>query len=1241
MPIIQEILKKSIDRSINGVVTAENNDEEILFHELDEYVITGEVKKHLYKFFDKYVETLNKPTTQTGIWVSGFFGSGKSHLLKMIGHMLKNDTVKGTKAVEFFNDKLKEDTFLLENIKKSAGISTDVILFNIDNVGDQNARNNKDTIVIAFLKKFNQYLGFSRDDIKVADFEWGLWKKGKFEEFKKIFKEIAGTEWEDARRNLTFEADFFLETIEKLALEGLSVKSAETWLESSRDKSYSPEAFMDILKEYLDIKGKNHRMVFLVDEVGQYIGDNKALMLNLQTVTEQIGDNFKGRIWIGVTSQQDIGSILKEEFKNHTDFSKIQGRFPTMLNLASADIEEVIKKRLLEKQPQDYLELQAFYEKNRINIQNAINFDKTGRTFKLYKDPEDFAETYPFVSYQFSLLQNVFEKVRTMGHSGKHLSQGERSLLSAFQEATKIVKNKELGYLVPFHYFFNSIDQFLEDNARRPIMEAESKRGCSTEDVELLKLLFLLKGQQQVKTNLQNLVSFMVDNVDANVKEIEERVKKSLLKLEKEVLIQKDGDQYMFLTNEEQNIDTEINKEVIDPAEILRKLDTIIFTDLLGKDSIVVPETKAKYNFARYIDDYAPSNKQLDLSITLLTPDSEDYNNLTLFSAGIERNLVIAFPQDIKEVMSEIRQWLRVNAYSGRKNRETTSSQTQAILSVRQTQNIARQKRIKDMCERVITNGDIYIGGHQVTDINTNDFTKFITEALVRSAKFIFSKYSLLKRSYDESKIKELLFTELEGSLVGTESRLDSIENRNAVSDILGKIKRDEASGRQVTLKHIIDAYTPRPYGWTDFSILGLVAELVFYRAIVLIEKGMEITDKKDLVSALTKVQPKHLESITIRVKEEIDPELLEKVNNLVKKLFGQYVNTIEKDPKKDLSGEIRKQYDKAKKIKDEIIRNDYPGKKEISEWLEILDEYINTNKSTVNYLNEFLKAQEDFDEILSRTEKVFTFYDKQKAKFDEARKTLSYVKNNKDFIGTLVSSEAYNSLNAIAESSEPYGEIRKIDEFINEIKHKESEEIEIEKQLVKESAQKKRESLVNAFASNEALVSLVQDKFDKFIESLDTIKDITIFHKSKALSNLEQELRSKFKESIIVKVVDIQNELISKLKDKDDSENISKEISHKFHEIVGQIEGEEKLENIPLYTQTAESEQKQFISAIEGKAPKKQRVSISKPSVKPKINIETEEEVIAYIGELEKEMKDLKEKMLNAIKESKIVDVK
>ena len=219
--------------------------------------------------------------------------------------------------------------------------------------------------------------------------------------------------------------------------------------------------------------------------------------------------------------------------------------------------------------------------------------------------------------------------------------------------------------------------------------------------------------------------------------------------------------------------------------------------------------------------------------------------------------------------------------------------------------------------------------------------------------------------------------------------------------------------------------------------------------------------------------------------------------------------------------------------------------------------------------------------------------------------------------------------------------EIRKIDEHINGIKQKEAEEIETEKQLVKESATEKKESLIKTFSANADLVALTEKKFTEFINDLVSVEDTTIFYKTKTLRNLGLELINKFKDTITVKVVDIQNELLSKVKDKADSEIISKEISHRFHEIVGQIEGEEKLDNINLYIQTALSEQKQFVSAIEGKAPKKQRVSITKPNVKPKINIETEEEVIAYIGEMEKEMNDLKEKMLNAIKESKIVDVK
>ena len=164
-------------------------------------------------------------------------------------------------------------------------------------------------------------------------------------------------------------------------------------------------------------------------------------------------------------------------------------------------------------------------------IENLIHFEKT-MTLPLYDDNKDFSETYPFVAYQFNLLQKVFEKVRNMGHSGQHMSRGERSLLSSFQEAGIKVKDKNIGILVPFNYFYESIEQFLEDNVRRPFIHARNEKGIDDFGLEVLKLLFLLKGINGIEPTLNNLTSFMVNSMDCDRIELEKKIKKALEKLE-------------------------------------------------------------------------------------------------------------------------------------------------------------------------------------------------------------------------------------------------------------------------------------------------------------------------------------------------------------------------------------------------------------------------------------------------------------------------------------------------------------------------------------------------------------------------------------------------------------------------------------------------------------------------------------------------------------------------------------
>ena len=197
--------------------------------------------------------------------------------------------------------------------------------------------------------------------------------------------------------------------------------------------------------------------MFLVDEVGQFIGKNTQMMLKLQTITEDLGTFCGGRAWVIVTSQADIDAAIGQlDKRDGDDFSKIQGRFYTRLQLSSSNTSEVIQKRLLEKTESAAEALaNVFAEKGDI-LRNQLTFDKTTTaSLNSYTDAPSFVDNYPFVPYHYPLVQKVFESIRTKGATGKHLAMGERSLLDAFQSAAKQVKDQGIGVLIPFYCFYS------------------------------------------------------------------------------------------------------------------------------------------------------------------------------------------------------------------------------------------------------------------------------------------------------------------------------------------------------------------------------------------------------------------------------------------------------------------------------------------------------------------------------------------------------------------------------------------------------------------------------------------------------------------------------------------------------------------------------------------------------------------------------------------------------------------
>ncbi|MBO6066475.1 MAG: BREX system P-loop protein BrxC, partial [Lachnospiraceae bacterium] len=459
---IQRMFHDDINRKINGVVKVDQDANDVLVQELNEYVITKELKKHFITFFNNYLEAFDEETADIGVWISGFFGSGKSHFLKILSYLLENREVDGIKTVERFRSKFEKDpgTFML--IDQATRNETDTILFNIDIEGSINK--DKTAVLRVFAKMFYNHLGFYGENLKVAMLEKYIEQSGKTEEFRRVFEQKKGKSWVDQRKAFAFNGKVIVPTLMEVL--GMSEEDAKNWFNDKSAVDFSIAQLVDDIKAYVATKPKNFRLVFMIDEVGQYVGTDTDMLLNLQSLTEKIGSECEGKVWVVCTGQEAIDEIIKVRAD---EFSRIQARFKTRLSLTSSSVDEVVQKRILRKKTDVEPKLEALYNENDSVLRNLFSFTDSILDIKGYSGPQEFSANYPFVPYQFIIMQKVFNEIRKHGNAGKHQSNGERSMLSGFQEAAQKVQNCDEYTLVPFYHFYDTVHTFLDGSIRRVI----------------------------------------------------------------------------------------------------------------------------------------------------------------------------------------------------------------------------------------------------------------------------------------------------------------------------------------------------------------------------------------------------------------------------------------------------------------------------------------------------------------------------------------------------------------------------------------------------------------------------------------------------------------------------------------------------------------------------------------------------------------------------------------------------
>lgn len=1038
--LMKDMFAKPIDRDIKGVIKVGQGDDENIRQELEEYVVTRELQKHFADFFSSYKRGVNGHTDKMGVWISGFFGSGKSHFLKILSYLLENKEVNGKLAFDYFSEDNKiADPMVLADMKLAATIPTDVVLFNIDSKSEMTGKQSKDAIVSVFLKVFNEMQGLCGSIPFLADLERNLVEADRYEEFKGLFQENFGKPWGESRHKFDFIQDSVVEVLDGMSF--MSEAAARNWCEKATEPyTISIERFAQLVKEYLDRKGKNHHIVFLVDEIGQYIGDDSKLMLNLQTVTEDLGTACQGKAWIVVTSQQDIDAVAKDMGLRSNDFSKIQGRFDTRLSLSSANVDEVIKKRILDKTTTAEQTLKLLYEQKATIIKNLIVFND-GVEKKLYTNEKDFASVYPFVPYQFNLLASVLTSIRTHGASGKHLSEGERSMIALFKESAMTLMNKESGALIPFNVFYDALHQFLDHSHKGVISRAYENDYINPDKLEdcfnvnVLKTLFMIKYVKEITANIDNITSLMIADIDTDRIALKKQVEEALKALMRQMLIQKNGDIYVFLTDEEQEINREIETQHVEMGEVISKVSELIFEDVYSDKKYRYPAHNGRYSFGfnQIVDDRPyKANQGYDIGVRVLTPNSDygtDETQLRMMS-GQGKEVLVVMPND-SAFMDELRVALKIEKYL-RLTNTSTLTKFEQIKEAKRVEMRERNGNGKLFLVEAMKSADIYVNGDKV-QIGSREVASRISEALGRLVSTVYHKLPYIDAPMNEAHIRALLKPSNQQTLTlegGSEP------NIHALNDMLSYVAANSSNHMKTSMKSLMDRFMKAPYGFLEDDVEWLVAKLFKNGDIGFTVNGSSVTilnkSEEEIVRYITKKE--YVEKLLTERREKANDTQKKAVREVMKELFGvSSVNDDDDTMMRSFQSYAQSMINALEKI--EIIQQsaEFPGKKVISEGKALL-RAAHQLESPTEFFKKLHGDRDGYLDFAEDYEPVKTFFNgNQKEIFESALKRMAIYDDSKTYIVDEKIEVLVSDIKAILRKESPYQDIFKLPELVGQ----------------------------------------------------------------------------------------------------------------------------------------------------------------------------------------------------------------
>ncbi|MFB1490567.1 MULTISPECIES: BREX system P-loop protein BrxC [unclassified Thiocapsa] len=850
MPLIKTLFANDIDRRIEEVIKVDQADEMIIRDELAEYVVTSSILSHLLKIFEHYLSTWLKPNEGIAVWISGFFGSGKSGFAKYIGLALANRYILGQGAGELLAQRCKDTKarVLLTNIAEQ--IPTEAVIFDVST--DRGIRTGNQSITEIMYRLFLQSLGYARD-LDLSELEITLEGQDRLDAFKAKYREVFDKDWDVEKGKIAIAVQQASRVMH--AMEPATYATADSWRESAMKRAdITPGDLATRCMELMSRRRPGKTLLFVIDEVGQFVARDVQKMLDLQAVVQSFGRVGRGKLWILVTSQEKLTELVGGLDDRRVELARLMDRFPSELqvHLEPSDISEVTSKRVLAKNAEAEKTLRERFTEHRGRLTDNTRLTADIKLPELTADA--FIELYPLLPYQIDLIIQIVSGLRTQGGASKHVGGANRTIIKLAQQLLihpdVDLANQPPGTLARVDQIYDLVSGNIGSEIRAKIADIGTKIAHPLAQ-PVAKVICLLQYVRSVHRTAENVAAALHPAVDADSRLAE--VRQALVALEKGLMVRRGDDGYRIPSPAEDDWERQRSGLVPKPGDTARlhaEAVTALWQPQPSHNLLDVKPFKA----GLYLGERLAVEGDIPFHLALAETGTECDRQVEEFRrrSQTETKAVFWVAAISDAIDRETVELHRSKEILSRKERGAQTKDESALVAEEKIRQRRHQDEVRRLVKQSLLTGTIFFRGNDRSpDEGAGDVSRSAAKVLSQALPEVFDRFEEAAARVAKADLDALLTTENLRGLTPVYTDLGLVRDQGGkptfnvetgvLAEVLARIENRTSYGETASGRWLTDEFAKEPFGWEFDTVRLLVIALLRAGKIEATSKGQVI----------------------------------------------------------------------------------------------------------------------------------------------------------------------------------------------------------------------------------------------------------------------------------------------------------------------------------------------------------------------------------------------------------------